>query len=148
MESDARAIAREGGRCSSAMMLQRTEFPLLLEHRRVSKHRSGFYFTEICFRKQASVHLFISTDRTSIVGNKHKQGGLSMETPIKIHDELNVSLPQRTANEMVHLIRKLRWMGMEDEAEVMQAQLAAAVFRRETTSLVTRQILIDDKGAA
>jgi hypothetical protein len=31
---------------------------------------------------------------------------------------------QRTQNELIHLNRKLRWMGMEEQARIMQAQLA------------------------
>jgi hypothetical protein len=38
---------------------------------------------------------------------------------------LRIADPQelRAANEIVKLVRKLRWMGMEDEAERMQMQL-------------------------
>ncbi|HMA74669.1 MAG TPA: hypothetical protein VKP67_24735 [Xanthobacteraceae bacterium] len=32
---------------------------------------------------------------------------------------------RRATNEVVHLIRKLRWIGMEDEAKIMAARLAA-----------------------
>jgi hypothetical protein len=35
------------------------------------------------------------------------------------------STQDRPPNELVQLIRKLRWMGMEDEAKIMQEQLAA-----------------------
>jgi hypothetical protein len=31
---------------------------------------------------------------------------------------------QRTSNEVVRLIRKLRWMGMDEEAKVLENQLA------------------------
>ena len=31
---------------------------------------------------------------------------------------------QRTSNEVVKLIRKLRWMGMDEEAKVLENQLA------------------------
>lgn len=47
-----------------------------------------------------------------------------MESSVKVHDDLDVSLQHRTANEMIHLIRKLRWMEMESEAKIMEAQLA------------------------
>jgi hypothetical protein len=33
--------------------------------------------------------------------------------------------PVKVDENSIHLIRKLRWMGMEDEAKIMQAQLAA-----------------------
>jgi hypothetical protein len=36
----------------------------------------------------------------------------------------NVSAEQRTSNEFVKLIRKLRWIGMEREAEDAETQLA------------------------
>jgi hypothetical protein len=40
------------------------------------------------------------------------------------HQELpDVSAEQRASNEMVKLIRKLRWMGMEREAERLQTAL-------------------------
>lgn len=48
-----------------------------------------------------------------------------MESSVNMPEDFDVCLQQRTANEMIHLIRKLRWMGMEDEAKIMQAQLAA-----------------------
>jgi hypothetical protein len=35
-----------------------------------------------------------------------------------------VSAEQRTSNELIKLIRKLRWMGMEKEAEGVQKHLA------------------------
>jgi hypothetical protein len=31
---------------------------------------------------------------------------------------------QQRANELIHLIRKLRWMGMEEEAERVETELA------------------------
>ena len=36
----------------------------------------------------------------------------------------DVSAEQRASNELVKRIRKLRWMGMEKEAERIQSQLA------------------------
>jgi hypothetical protein len=40
---------------------------------------------------------------------------------------------QRTSNELVRLIRKLRWAGMEQEAEVLAEELA----RRHPTDAVS-----------
>lgn len=37
---------------------------------------------------------------------------------------LDTLAEQRTANELVKLIRKLRWMGMEEEAECAQNKLS------------------------
>lgn len=48
-----------------------------------------------------------------------------MQGPVKMPRSLDVGVEQRTPNELIHLIRKLRWVGMEDEAKVMEAQLAA-----------------------
>jgi len=42
------------------------------------------------------------------------------------HDQqkpLDSSVEQRTSNELVKLIRKLRWMGMEQEAEGKENEL-------------------------
>jgi len=36
----------------------------------------------------------------------------------------NVPAEQRTSDELVKLIRKLRWMGMEEEAERVETKLA------------------------
>jgi len=36
----------------------------------------------------------------------------------------DVSSEQRKSNELVRLIRKLRWMGMEEEAKRVQAEVA------------------------
>jgi hypothetical protein len=47
-----------------------------------------------------------------------------MANLVEVPEESDIGLHHRTADELVHLIRKLRWMGMDDEAEVMQAQLA------------------------
>jgi hypothetical protein len=46
-------------------------------------------------------------------------------TPVKVDENAGVSLQDRTPNELIHLIRKLRWIGMEDEATIVQARLAA-----------------------
>jgi hypothetical protein len=42
------------------------------------------------------------------------------------HGKSNASPQDPTQNEVVHLIRKLRWMGLKDEAARMEAQLAKA----------------------
>jgi len=42
------------------------------------------------------------------------------------HGISNASLQDLTPNELVHLIRKLRWMGLNDELARMEAQLAQA----------------------
>lgn len=42
------------------------------------------------------------------------------------HGISNASLQDLTPNELVHLIRKLRWMGLNDEVARMEAQLAQA----------------------
>jgi len=47
-----------------------------------------------------------------------------MEVPIKTPDASDVRPQNRKADDLVHFIRKLRWMGMDEEAEVLQAQLA------------------------
>ena len=47
-----------------------------------------------------------------------------MEVTVKTPDASVVRPQNRTADDLVHLIRKLRWMGMEEEAEVLQARLA------------------------
>lgn len=43
------------------------------------------------------------------------------------------SADQRTSNELVRLIRKLRWMGMEEQAEPLMDEL----MRRGTTDAVS-----------
>ncbi len=45
----------------------------------------------------------------------------------------DVSAEQRTSNQFVHLIRKLRWIGMDDEAEQVLAQLTGCPFRPTET---------------
>ena len=47
-----------------------------------------------------------------------------MRTSVKQKKPPDVSAEQRTSNELVKLIRKLRWMGMEEEAERVQTELA------------------------
>jgi hypothetical protein len=46
-----------------------------------------------------------------------------METPHNQHKPPDGLGEQRTANELVKLIRKLRWMGLEREAEMAEDQL-------------------------
>ena len=43
--------------------------------------------------------------------------------PRKQQKPSDVSAEQRTSNELVKLIRKLRWMGLEEEAERVQTEL-------------------------
>ncbi len=45
----------------------------------------------------------------------------------------DVSAEQRASNQFVHLIRKLRWIGMDDEAEQVLAQLTRCPFRPTET---------------
>jgi hypothetical protein len=47
-----------------------------------------------------------------------------MEWPLKQKQLQDVLAEQRSSNELVKLIRKLRWMGMEDEAERVETKLA------------------------
>jgi hypothetical protein len=42
---------------------------------------------------------------------------------ISLHDKVNVSPEERTSCELVTLIRKLRWIGMETEAGQLQTVL-------------------------
>jgi hypothetical protein len=41
----------------------------------------------------------------------------------------DVSVEQRVSNELIQIIRKLRWMGMEDEVEELQRALAHCLAR-------------------
>jgi hypothetical protein len=52
-----------------------------------------------------------------------KFGRTSMEMPHDRHKPPEGLGEQRTANELVKLIRKLRWMGLEREAEKVENQL-------------------------
>jgi hypothetical protein len=45
--------------------------------------------------------------------------------PTMADEDASMSAQRQTPNELTHLIRKLRWMGMDDEARVVEAQLAA-----------------------
>jgi hypothetical protein len=47
-----------------------------------------------------------------------------MEKSLKQQKPPEVAAEQRTSNELIKLIRKLRWMGMEEEAERVQTELA------------------------
>jgi hypothetical protein len=47
---------------------------------------------------------------------------------------------QRTSNELVKLIRKLRWMGMEEEAEKVENQLTLRDIPAELSRRRARQI--------
>ena len=46
-----------------------------------------------------------------------------MGTPLEQQKARNASADQRTSNELVRLIRKLRWIGMENEAEPLMKEL-------------------------
>ena len=46
-----------------------------------------------------------------------------METLVGQQELPDVSADQRASNELIKLIRKLRWMGMEREAERLQITL-------------------------
>jgi hypothetical protein len=48
-----------------------------------------------------------------------------MQGPVKVPESSDVSAEQRAPDELIYLIRKLRWMGMEDEAKIMEVQVAA-----------------------
>ena len=48
-----------------------------------------------------------------------------------------VSAEQRTSNELVKLIRKLRWMGMEEEADRVQTELVQCGVSRADSVLAT-----------
>lgn len=47
-----------------------------------------------------------------------------MENPSDRQRTAEVSAEQRASNALVRLIRKLRWMGMQEEAESAQRRLA------------------------
>jgi len=47
-----------------------------------------------------------------------------MERLLGQENSLDVSAEQQTSNELVKLIRKLRWIGMEREAQGAETQLA------------------------
>lgn len=49
---------------------------------------------------------------------------LQMQARPRDQDIPDVSADQRASNEMIKLIRKLRWMGMEGEAERLRNALA------------------------
>ena len=51
---------------------------------------------------------------------------LAVQKSTLLSDIRNGLLKHRTRNELVHLVRKLRWMGMETEAKSVQAQLAVS----------------------
>ena len=48
-----------------------------------------------------------------------------MNTPLQQTMRPDLSAGQQNANDLIKLIRKLRWMHMEDEAEQVQMQLAS-----------------------
>ena len=48
---------------------------------------------------------------------------MELQTQYQIKDLPDVSADQRASNETIKLIRKLRWMGMEGEAERLRNAL-------------------------
>lgn len=46
-----------------------------------------------------------------------------MEQIVRQQDLPDVSAEQRASNDMIKMIRKLRWMGMEGEAQRLQGSL-------------------------
>lgn len=46
-----------------------------------------------------------------------------MEAPLKEKDPPDVAAEQRVSAELVKLIRKLRWVGMDNEAEQLETKL-------------------------
>ena len=58
---------------------------------------------------------------TTIVSNRRSIFGTNC---VQCNDELIDLAEQRASNELVNLIRKLRWMGMEEEAASVQTELA------------------------
>jgi hypothetical protein len=52
-----------------------------------------------------------------------------MESHLSRREIPDVSGEQRTLSEITKRIRKLRWMGMEDEAQKLQMQLACCGVR-------------------
>jgi hypothetical protein len=62
-----------------------------------------------------------------------------MGTSPKQQNPPDVSAKQRTSNELVKLIRKLRWMGMEEEAERVQAELAHSDVSADSVLAASRE---------
>lgn len=46
-----------------------------------------------------------------------------METPLEQQKPPDTSAVHRASNELIKLIRKLRWMGMDEEAKGLQNEL-------------------------
>jgi len=58
-----------------------------------------------------------------------------MAGPPELQTSPNATSPQqRTSNELVRLVRKLRWMGMEQEAEVLLEELTR---RQDMDTVIT-----------
>ena len=49
---------------------------------------------------------------------------MELQTRDQVKDLPDVSADQRASNDMIKLIRKLRWMGMEGEAERLRGALS------------------------
>ena len=67
-----------------------------------------------------------------LVRGKFKGEGAKM--PFAQQEATKASADQPTSNELVRLIRKLRWMGMENEAEPLIEELMR---RRAVVSIIT-----------
>jgi hypothetical protein len=48
---------------------------------------------------------------------------MELQSQQRLKDVPDVSADQRASNEMIKLIRKLRWMGMEGEADQLRSAL-------------------------
>lgn len=46
-----------------------------------------------------------------------------MEISFDVKEQPDVSVEQRTSSELVKLVRKLRWIGLEEEAKQLQIAL-------------------------
>ena len=53
------------------------------------------------------------------------------------HQKPPDGLAQQQANKLIRLIRKLRWMGMEEEADRVQTELVQCGVRRADSVLAT-----------
>jgi hypothetical protein len=49
-----------------------------------------------------------------------------MRDPIDTTERTELALAERTPNELVNLVKKLRWLGMEEEAAQVQVLLRQA----------------------
>jgi hypothetical protein len=61
------------------------------------------------------------------------------EAMIGTTEPTNLMQKQRAASEFVKLIRKLRWIGMEDEAERLQQELKQRLILSDTVVALPRE---------